>query len=226
MISKKILINGAEAYLQSNKNPLGEVSIDWINTSIYRRINLVRINHDFISDVMRYDYLLIQKEVIALNGFDYLVEEPNYSLLNSKEISTTRNQSEVAIPDASFQAPSPLSPVTAVSLFPINDAWKHHFKENAQENIIDFQTGQFRQPFYSEVSTANETAADANDGTINVQNAWGGDTALEYSIDDGANWQVSEVFNSLAPDIYLVKVKDGNGDESISKEIEILAFVE
>lgn len=225
MLSKKLLINGIEAYIQSNKNPAGEVSIDWIISSIHRRINLVRINHDFISDVMRYDYLLSQKEISDLNGFDYSVVEPDYSLIESVEISNVRNQSEVAIPDSSFQTPVSLSPVTAVSLFPINSAWKHYFKNQAQEDIIDWSNLRFRQPFYSEVSKTDESSLGSSDGAINVENAWGGDNSLLYSIDDGETWQDSGVFNDLAPATYLVKVKDGNDNESIVKEIEISAFV-
>ena len=226
MLSKKILINGAEGYIQSNKNPEGEVTIDWIVNSIHRKINLVRINHDFISDVMRYDYLLIQKEIIDLNGFDYSIDDPDYSLLKEIDISSNRTQSEIAIPSQSFQNPVNLSPITAVSLFPINSAWKLQFGKLAQEDIVDWTNLGFRQPFYSEVSKTDETAAEATNGSINVENAWGRDIALQYSIDNGVTWQIESVFIALAPAIYAVKVKDGLGNESILKEIEILAFVE
>ncbi len=226
MLSKKILINGVEAYIQSNKNPAGEVTIDWIVSSIHRRINLVRINHDFINDVMRYDYLLSQDEILNLNGFDYGISDPDYTLIQSAQIASERAQSEVAIPDASFQNPVNLSPLTAVGLFPINAAWKHHFKELAQEGVVDWATLSFRQPFYSEVLKTNESALDAADGTISVNNSWGGDASLEYSVDNGANWQSSKVFNSLPVATYEVLVRDSIGNESIKKEVEILAFAE
>ena len=226
MLSKKILINGLEAYIQSNKNPEGEVNLNWIASSILRKLNLVRIDHDFITDVMSYDYLLSQDEITNLNGFDYSIADPDYSLIEKMFISNNRVQSEVAIPAQSFQNPINLSPISAVSLFPINSAWKLHFKELAQEDIVDWSNLGFRQPFYSEVSKTNETALDTDDGSINVQNAWGGDDLLQYSIDNGITWQNEALFENLIPATYQVKVGDGLGNESILKEIEILAFVE
>lgn len=224
MLSKKILINGLESYIQSNKNPEGEVIINWIASSIFRKINLVRINHDFITDVMRYDFLYSQGEILNLNGFDYSIADPDYSLIETTQISTVRTQSEVAIPALSFQSPVNLSPITAVSLFPINAAWKLQFGELAQETIVDWANLGFRQPFYSNITKTDEDATDANNGIVNVENAWGGDAALQYSIDDGATWHNEGLFTNLAPDTYLVKVGDGLGNESIVKEIEILAF--
>lgn len=224
MLSKKILINGNEAYIQSNVNPVGWVTIHWIVSSILRTIRIAKIDHDFFTNVMRYDYILYQDEIINLNGFDYSIDNPDYSLIETEEIASLRNQSSIAIPETSFQTPVPLSAITAVSLFPLNATWKHHFKALGQEDIIDWSTLTFRQPFYSETSKVDETVKDANDGMINIKNAWGGDTNLEYSIDDGVTWQVNSLFDNLVSAIYSIKVKDGLGNESTTKEIEIIAI--
>lgn len=223
MLSKKILIDGAEAYIQSNKNPAGEVTITWIVNSVLRRITLVRVNHDFITDVMKYEFMFEAEEITGLNGFDYLADDPNYSLIETMEISAERAGSSINIPNLSFQSPSTLSPITSVSVFPINDAFRKHFGA-AQEGIFDFSTGQFRQPFYYDPIIVHETAENADDGEIILASAWGGDAALEYSIDDGATWQAGDTFSDLVPGEYIGKVKDGAGNESESTEIEVSPF--
>lgn len=59
----------------------------------------------------------------------------------------------------------------------------------------------------SNVAKTDETVADANDGTITVT-ATGGVSPLNYSKDDGATWQVSNVFTALADGNYTIKVRD------------------
>lgn len=221
MLSKKILIDGAEAYVQSNKNPAGDVTVSWIINSVLRRIRLVRINHNFITDVMKFEYIFAADEILNLNGFDYSAADPNYDLIETAIISSERVASEVPIPDLSFQAPSPFSPVTAVSLFPINGIFYKHFGAKAQEDIVDFVGGAFRQPFYFEPVLTHETAPDADDGVIALENAWGGDAPLEYSADNGVTWQAGEQFTGLAPGTYFVKVKDAQGNESTTRELTI-----
>lgn len=59
----------------------------------------------------------------------------------------------------------------------------------------------------SNVAKTNETVAAAADGIITVT-ATGGVSPLNYSKDDGATWQASNVFNGLADASYTIKVRD------------------
>lgn len=58
-------------------------------------------------------------------------------------------------------------------------------------------------------ATTNASCNGGNDGTITVS-ATGGNTTYEYSIDAGANWQSSNIFN-VAPNNYTVSVRDNLG---------------
>ncbi|NOR87772.1 MAG: T9SS type A sorting domain-containing protein, partial [Bacteroidales bacterium] len=57
---------------------------------------------------------------------------------------------------------------------------------------------------------ATDVSCDGSLGSI-VITANGGAGSLGYSIDNGAHYQVSNLFNNLAADTYIVKVKDANG---------------
>lgn len=59
------------------------------------------------------------------------------------------------------------------------------------------------------VTVAHESARFANDGTATV-NITGGTAPIQYSKDDGANWQDGNFFGGLLPDDYVIKVKDAN----------------
>lgn len=226
MLSKKILIDGAEAYLQLNKNPEGEVSIFWIIDSVLRENRLARINHDFISNGMVYEYLFKASEITDLGSFDYSAADPDYSLIEAKQISVTRFTSSLMIPALSFRNPVPLSPISAVSIFAFNSMFFKHFEKEGQEDIVDWGTLTLRQPFYFDTMQADESAEGANDGEIHFENSWGGDASLEYSIDDGATWNASPDFVGLAPGSYELIVKDGAANESFARTIEIKEFEE
>ncbi|OSZ80767.1 hypothetical protein CAP36_05850 [Chitinophagaceae bacterium IBVUCB2] len=58
-------------------------------------------------------------------------------------------------------------------------------------------------------ATTNASCNGGNDGTITVT-ASGGNASYEYSIDAGANWQSSNVFN-VAPSNYTISVRDNLG---------------
>ena len=215
MLSKKILIDGAEAYLQSNKNPAGEVSLDWIINSVHRRISISRIDYNLSIDEMLFEYLRAASEITDLNGFDYSQPDPDYSLIKSVPISLDRIKSYVKPDPTKFRVQVALSAVTSVGIYALNGAWRKEFGALAQEDIVDFQSAQFRQPFYIEI----ETGVDS----IIINNAWGGDANLQYSIDGGANWQAGNSFTSLTPGDYQVVAKDGLGNESTVRQVTIVA---
>lgn len=59
------------------------------------------------------------------------------------------------------------------------------------------------------VLATDNTCFDGSAGTITVS-ASGGTGVLQYSIDNGANWQLSNAFSGLIAGNYTVKVKDAN----------------
>lgn len=221
MLSKKILIDGAEAYVQSNKNPSGEVTLNWIVGSIVREIRIVRTDYDYDTDNIRYNYILKQESILSTDSFNYGVTDPNYRYLNTEAISITRHQSMTRAPEGSLRAPSPLSPITSVSLFPMNGAWGHHFKELAQESLIDWTTIEYRQPFFSNITVTDQTAEDGDDGTISFDDSWGGDDNLEFSIDNGSTWQTDKLFVNQADGSYNCLIKDGLGNISTLRVVSI-----
>jgi len=59
------------------------------------------------------------------------------------------------------------------------------------------------------------TETDADDGIITIINSEGGGGQYEYSIDDGVSWYPSNEFTNLAPDTYIIKIRDS---QNISNE--------
>ncbi len=59
-----------------------------------------------------------------------------------------------------------------------------------------------------------------NTGSITIA-AGGGTPGYEYSDDDGSNFQISNVFSTLAANIYPVKVRDANGCVTAASNIQI-----
>lgn len=66
------------------------------------------------------------------------------------------------------------------------------------------------------------TCATATDGQITVT-ASGGTGTLQYSKDNGANYQASNVFSNLAAGTYTIKVKDANNCTSTTTSVTITA---
>jgi hypothetical protein len=103
-----------------------------------------------------------------------------------------------------------------------------YFSENTSYLAIGFRgvfystavtcSLEFGDPAYTKT---NETADDANDGTITV-NAISSFTK-QYSINGGSTWQSSNVFSGLAPDNYTITVRDSQGCE-ISQSVIIAPF--
>ena len=58
------------------------------------------------------------------------------------------------------------------------------------------------------VTATNVTCFGAGDGIINITAPTGGYGTYEYSIDGGANWFASGLFNALAPATYDVRIRD------------------
>ena len=61
----------------------------------------------------------------------------------------------------------------------------------------------------SNVATVDEVCFGGNTGSITITAA-GGTGSLQYSIDNGSNWQASNIFTGLTANNYVVKVKDNN----------------
>ena len=76
-------------------------------------------------------------------------------------------------------------------------------------------SGEFVVPDVSEIEASAEVTKDIlcnGDETADIKvTASGGTGGLEYSIDDGANWQNSENFKDLAAGDYTIIVQDDNG---------------
>ena len=68
-------------------------------------------------------------------------------------------------------------------------------------------------PKIDSIAAANETCPNANDGKLLI-NASGGSGGYQYSINNGASYSSSNIFNNLSPGNYSVKVKDNCGVES------------
>ena len=219
MFSKKILIDGQEAYLQMYKNPVDKMGIYWINqnNSIYRKLEYNQLIHKNETDDILHTFLLCQCEITALNGFDYSLADPNYDLLQVVDMMPERSTSTVNEPNALYNVQY------KITFTIINNAWKYYFKPIAQEDIVDFNTLEFRQPFYMDILAVDETAPAANDGIINVNNAWGGGM-LEYSVINNV-WQGSSSFTNLAPGDYTVRVRDNLGNVSTDRLVTIEAGV-
>ncbi|HLP71739.1 MAG TPA: PKD domain-containing protein [Bacteroidales bacterium] len=58
------------------------------------------------------------------------------------------------------------------------------------------------------LNSTNITCFGANNGSISITGAAGGYGTYEYTIDGGATWSVSNVFNGLAPATYNVRMRD------------------
>ncbi len=65
-------------------------------------------------------------------------------------------------------------------------------------------------PSVSSVTSTIPTACGLSNGSITVS-ATGGNTPYQYSIDNGANWVLSNVFNNLASGAYYVMVRNNGG---------------
>ncbi len=217
MFSKKILIDSKEAYLQMNKNPIGKMGIYWISNSIYRKLEHNEFRYKEIDDNILHTSVFHQCEILSLNGFDYTVDDPNYSLIQSENMMPERPTSTVNEPDMLY------GEQYRAAFIILNNIWRHHFKNLAQEDIVDFEGLHFRQPFYMDILVINETVPDAHDGVININNAWGGGT-LEYSIINNV-WQESSSFTNLDPDDYTVRVRDNLGNVSTDRLVTVEAGV-
>src|SRR4029077_18905625 len=58
----------------------------------------------------------------------------------------------------------------------------------------------------------------ASDGSVSV-NANGGTGAIQFSIDNGATWQVGNSFNGLAAGNYTITIQDANGCQTTTNVI-------
>lgn len=65
-------------------------------------------------------------------------------------------------------------------------------------------------PIISSVAHTNVTDCNKTDGTITI-NATGGTAPLQYSIDGGATWQTSNIFNNLPAGSYEIVVRNADG---------------
>ena len=75
-----------------------------------------------------------------------------------------------------------------------------------------FVINQPAQLVISSVVKTNVNCNGGNDGSITIT-ATGGTGSLQYTIDNGNNWQSSNVFNNLMAGVYQVRVKDASNCE-------------
>lgn len=76
--------------------------------------------------------------------------------------------------------------------------------------------------FIQNVSIVHEQSKFADDGQINI-NAISGNGGLEYSIDDGDNYQDEPLFINLSPGVYNIRIRDAVGCEDI-QVVEVFKF--
>ena len=69
---------------------------------------------------------------------------------------------------------------------------------------------QISQPgmLFALVTPTNVTCNGANDGIINITAPTGGSGVYDYSVNGGATWQPSGLFNNLSPATYVVQIRD------------------
>lgn len=80
--------------------------------------------------------------------------------------------------------------------------------DNDGDGLIDCADGECGTPTIGAVSTANPSnCPDLNNGSINIAASG---TSLQYSIDNGSNWQTSSFFTNLLDGSYTVLVRNGS----------------
>ncbi|MBI9035608.1 MAG: T9SS type A sorting domain-containing protein, partial [Bacteroidales bacterium] len=62
----------------------------------------------------------------------------------------------------------------------------------------------------TEVTTNNTSCNEADNGTIMISHS-GGIGSIEYSLDNGQNWNTDNIITDLAPGSYNISIKDANG---------------
>ncbi|MEY3385474.1 MAG: hypothetical protein RIR53_285 [Bacteroidota bacterium] len=72
---------------------------------------------------------------------------------------------------------------------------------------------------------ADLSCHNSTDGEITVTAA-GGTGTKQYSLDNGSNWQASNVFSNLAAGTYKMKIRDANNCQTLPTVVEIVAPVE
>lgn len=88
------------------------------------------------------------------------------------------------------------------------------------KSAFKFNISGYVAPFPILVRATTTDDSGTGDGTITV-NAIGGYPPLEYSKDDGATYQGSNIFIDLIVGDYIIKVKDSKGFESYSQVISV-----
>ena len=71
-------------------------------------------------------------------------------------------------------------------------------------------------PIISTVANTNPTDCSLADGTITITASSSIGNSLEFSIDGGANWQVSNVFSGLSGGLYQIRVRNADGTCEVS----------
>jgi hypothetical protein len=69
-------------------------------------------------------------------------------------------------------------------------------------------------------ATTNASCNSIADGTLTIT-ATGGTGVLHYSIDNGLNYQLSNVFTALLPTVYPIKVKDENDCAPVTQNVTV-----
>jgi hypothetical protein len=71
------------------------------------------------------------------------------------------------------------------------------------------------------ITTQNVTTYGGNDGSIEIAGTTGGVGAYQFSIDNGNNWQASNLFENLTEGTYNIAIMDGNGCQADAGSVTI-----
>ena len=77
-------------------------------------------------------------------------------------------------------------------------------------------------PVIASVASTNPTDCGVSDGTITISASSSVGNAIEFSIDGGTNWQVSNIFSGLNGDTYEIRVRNADGTCIVSNADVVL----
>jgi len=227
--SKKILItpNGYESFVNVADEPATTLELWYmVSNDILKRLFITAQTIDFAASNLVSRVLKSTYQVNNLNGFDYSAAKPDYSLIDKTLIAVESQKDYKTAIDLNLvtndQNVVDAIGGTCLQLAYQNEAdWKQWVQENEAINVVNPDgSANLRQPFYLSIDVDDEVDT-GGDGEITVTSAWGGATPLEYSKDDGANWQASNTFSDLSAGDYDVMAKDADGNESIARTITV-----
>lgn len=235
MAGTKLLLNNKEAYVEIGSVSFDEgVVVHWMSNGVYKVIGINNLVGTPGVAGTRYEYIKYNFEVLDLNGFDYSVAQPDYSVIQKSELSKsmkgkTLPEGTMGTVDAEIRLQTVISHLFYYIVEDIIRSEESDFGQNA-ENVLNidntqeivsidsvaynvYKPIQLVQPIGYGIDFTNESAPGASDGVINVVNAWGGDSNIEYDF-DSSGWQSNDTVTNLAPGEHTIQIRDGVGNTS------------